>query len=347
MIKYLILCVLLVSTSVVSAPKPINWSFPKDYGPHNSFNTEWWYFTGHLTTADNTLYGFQVTFFRYKLDQVSNSISPFNAPQLYSAHFALTDSKHQKFLFDDSHARDSFNQVISSPNQLDLQVKDWHLVYKDNTFFIDLKTAKGNFMLQLKPSKPKVFHGDKGISYKNANHSHYSHYYSHTRLNGQGKFIGADKTLVFNSASAWMDREIFNNLLSQEQVGWYWMAIQLDTNEELMVFKVNGTRDHYYSGTLVDRQGRSVAIASQDIKIEPLEIWKSPKSGQQYPIKWKVSVKASQSQKYPAQSYIITATLKNQELKVSHPFSLFYWEGQGLVTGTKTGKAYVEIAPLR
>jgi predicted secreted hydrolase len=24
------------------------WSFPRDHGPHNGFQTEWWYYTGHL-----------------------------------------------------------------------------------------------------------------------------------------------------------------------------------------------------------------------------------------------------------------------------------------------------------
>lgn len=347
MIKVLIACALMISTCVFSAPNAINWSFPKDYGAHDGFNTEWWYFTGHLSTEDNTLYGFQVTFFRYKLEPVSDSTSLFNAPHLYSAHFALTDSVNQKFIFDEVHARDSFHQVKSAKNQLDLAVKDWKLVYKDNAFLIDLTTSIGHFILELKSSKPKVFHGDQGISYKNATHSHYSHYYSHTRLNGQGKFIGANKTLVFTKASAWMDREIFNSLLSQDQAGWYWFALQFDTNEELMLFKVKGSKDHYYSGTFVDKQGRSVSIASSDIKIEPLETWRSAKSGHRYPIKWRVSIKADPAGQYPSQSYLINATVTDQELKISHPFSLFYWEGQGLVNGTKTGKAYIEIAPLR
>ena len=42
---------------------------------------------------------------------------------------------------------------------------------------------------------------------------------------------------------------------------------------------------------------------------------------------------------------VITAVLDHQELEVSAPFSIYYWEGQALVTGSHLGKAYVEIVP--
>ena len=40
------------------------WSFPTDFGPHNDFQTEWWYYTGNLTAPTGEHFGYQLTFFR-------------------------------------------------------------------------------------------------------------------------------------------------------------------------------------------------------------------------------------------------------------------------------------------
>ena len=39
-------------------------TFPRDYGAHPEFRTEWWYVTGWVETPDKRPLGFQVTFFR-------------------------------------------------------------------------------------------------------------------------------------------------------------------------------------------------------------------------------------------------------------------------------------------
>ncbi len=53
--------------SFARADGPRPFSFPADQGPHNDFQTEWWYYTGNLTTPDGRPFGFQLTFFRRAL----------------------------------------------------------------------------------------------------------------------------------------------------------------------------------------------------------------------------------------------------------------------------------------
>ena len=44
---------------------PLALSFPRDEGPHPTYQTEWWYYTGNLATAaEGRRFGFQLTFFR-------------------------------------------------------------------------------------------------------------------------------------------------------------------------------------------------------------------------------------------------------------------------------------------
>ena len=73
-----------------------------------------------------------------------------------------------------------------------------------------------------------------------------------------------------------------------------------------------------------------------------LDRWKSPASGANYPIKWKVAVPAA------ALELEITPAFPNQELITSRSTRVTYWEG---VVGIKgkvgdkpvTGQGYVEM----
>ena len=82
-------------------PKPL--AFPADHGPHDDFQTEWWYYTGNLTAETGEHFGYQLTFFRRALtppDQRSARDSAWATDQIYMAHFALTDvsgGKHYSF----------------------------------------------------------------------------------------------------------------------------------------------------------------------------------------------------------------------------------------------------------
>ena len=346
MIKKSILYFLSITNWVLANPTPLDWEFPRDYAPHPHFNTEWWYFTGHLTDELDKLYGFQVTFFRHRLTQVTDSSSPFNAPHLYTAHFAFTDGEKEKFVYDHIYARQSLGQVKLENEPFHLAVKEWSLTYKNNQFELYLTTIHGHFSLILKPSKPMIFHGNQGVSFKGTDRDRFSHYYSHPRLIGSGQFQRPDKTLNFTKALAWMDREIFDNLSGGEPIGWYWFSLQLDDQSEVMLFQVNGNNP-YYSGTLIDPQGETLVVSAKDIEIKALESWKSPKTGESYPVKWKIIVSANKTGGYAKQQYFVEAVMEGQELEVSQPYKLSYWEGQALVSGTNSGKAYVEVVPVR
>ena len=54
------------------ATEPREFRFPEDHGAHEEFRTEWWYFTGNLTTAGGRNFGYQFTLFR-------NAVAPEHA----------------------------------------------------------------------------------------------------------------------------------------------------------------------------------------------------------------------------------------------------------------------------
>ena len=70
-----------------------HYSFPRDHGAHEAYQTEWWYYTGHLQTMDSHTYGYQLTFFRSGMDLSTTAANPsrWTLRNLYLAHFAITD----------------------------------------------------------------------------------------------------------------------------------------------------------------------------------------------------------------------------------------------------------------
>jgi predicted secreted hydrolase len=99
-----------LSAQVVSTPVTVegfmradgslSLEFPRDFGAHPDYRTEWWYYTGNLDTADGRHFGYELTFFRVSMfppDQTFPRESNWAADQVYMAHFALTDVAGEQF----------------------------------------------------------------------------------------------------------------------------------------------------------------------------------------------------------------------------------------------------------
>jgi predicted secreted hydrolase len=70
----LFLCLSVVGAQYVSAQYKTalpgyHYRFPHDHFNHPNFQTEWWYYTGNLTSADGHRFGFELTFFREAVDR--------------------------------------------------------------------------------------------------------------------------------------------------------------------------------------------------------------------------------------------------------------------------------------
>ena len=57
--------------SFARAIGPWDWRFPRDHGAHPDFQTEWWYYTGVLATAEDRRFGFQFTIFRRAVSPIA------------------------------------------------------------------------------------------------------------------------------------------------------------------------------------------------------------------------------------------------------------------------------------
>ncbi|HEV7923430.1 MAG TPA: lipocalin-like domain-containing protein [Thermoanaerobaculia bacterium] len=315
-------------------------AFPRDHGSHDGYRTEWWYYTGHLTAEDGRRYGFEVTFFR-----VGVSTAPignrWDLRHVALAHFALTDISAGKFRYYEKLSRDSPFTAQAASGHLDVFNEGWRAwTAPDGSWRLTAAAGSDAVDLTLVTSKPPAVHGENGISIKAPVEGYASHYYSMTRLEVTGTVNGRRCRGL-----AWMDHEFGSSALREGQQGWDWYAIQLDNETELMLYvirRADGTPDLTSSGSLITSEGEVVPLKHDQMKIEALSRWRSPRSGATYPMGWRVML--------PRLGILLTLDplLRDQELITKGSTGVTYWEGAVDISGQFNGIAvkgdgYVEM----
>ena len=128
-----------------------------------------------------------------------------------------------------------------------------------------------------------------------------------------------------------MDHEFSSNALSNDQVGWDWMGLQLSGNRELMLYVLrhkDGSTDPFSSGTLVREDGSAVHLPRRGFCHQAKGLLGKQGEWGRYPSGWQVDV-------FPhGISLHVTPNLKNQELMTTQSTQVTYWEGSVTVTGT-------------
>jgi predicted secreted hydrolase len=312
------------------------YKFPQDHFNHPDFQTEWWYYTGNVKSADGHHFGFELTFFRLGVDRQVNATNAWEVRDLYLAHLALSDLDGGKFLHAERANR--AGPGIAGVSEIERRVwnGNWHVAWSRDEQVLQAIDDRFALNLTLRSAKPPVIHGKNGVSQKAEGAGHASHYISFTRLNTEGEIdLGGRKFQV--AGTAWMDHEFFTHQLEAEQVGWDWMSIQLQDNTELMLFYIrrkDGSIDPYSAGTFVDARGESTYLRKDEFTLEPAgPVWTSPTTGARYPVCWKISV--------PKLGIALesSSSLPSQELASSGALVPAYWEGAIVLVGHKGGAA--------
>ena len=321
------------------------YDFPRDHHAHDTFKTEWWYFTGNLTNDRGRRFGYELTFFRQGIRspiERTGTTSRFIVDDLKFAHFTVTDPAGKRFLFHQKVSRGSFSDAGFGDGNRLAWIDSWNLrMNPDGSFDLAADALDAAIQLHLVAQKPPVIHGSGGISRKAQGAGHASHYYSLTRLETSGR-MRAGKESFTVSGESWFDHEWATNQLAPEQAGWSWLSAQFEDGTELMLYQMrltNGAIDPISSGTFVREDGTSVSLTSADFQMTPESFWKSPATKANYPIAWQVAVSKEQLE------FIIKPVLANQELVFS---PLFYWEGAFDFVGTRAGepvrgRGYLEL----
>lgn len=328
------------------AVPPYRFRFPQDHAAHPAFQTEWWYYTGHLQSRGRS-FGYELTFFSAGIDPArKKSPSAWALHTLYFAHFALTDEQGKRFRFYEQTSRPALGMAGARADRYRVWVHDWsaHLLQDGLTHRLRASAKDIGIELDLLPQKPPVIHGKEGVSRKSAGPGRASHYYSLTRLHTRGT-LTLDGTRVPVTGLSWMDHEFGSSQLAPNQAGWDWFSIQLDGGRELMLYvlrlKDGGTEPHS-SGTIVHADGTWKHLPLSAFSIRATGTWKSRKTGGVYPAGWTVRVPGE------GLELSVVPTVADQELATEGAAGVRYWEGSCRVSGRDRGKpargaGYVEL----
>lgn len=346
------------SADFARADRARTFKFPDDHGPHPEYQTEWWYYSGNLTSDEGRRFGYQLTFFRRALaPETSARGSDAPTQQLYFAHFAVADMQNNRHNETERYSRRASGNAGAEGNPYRVWIEDWtvdalngdgsavrlrasdpSLVQADG-----LNAMPGRVMsldLTLTSTKPPVLHGKAGLSQKTAAAGNASYYVSFTHLLTQGT-INLDGESYRVQGRSWMDHEFGTTQLGPNAEGWDWFSIQLDDQREVMFYHIrnkDGSAEPHSSGTIVEADGSTIPLTLEQVELDVLDHWKSETHQRTYPARWRIKIPSA------GLDLTLVPYIADQEM----PSKPDYWEGAVAIEGTSNGgriqgSGYVEL----
>jgi predicted secreted hydrolase len=308
-----------------AAAEPV--SFPEDEAPHEML-TEWWYYTGHLFTADGTRYGFEYVIFQARRGAF---------PPYFAGHFAITNSAAGDFTYAE---KSGTNVALPTDAGFNFDLDGWKMRGALGEDKLSAAMDRYAIDLQLSSTKPPALHDGNG--YVEFGPSGGSYYYSRTRIDVTGTLTVDDAPLTV-TGEAWFDHQ-WGNFITVGAGGWDWFSVQLDDGSDLTISLV---RDHDGAlvtayGTVVTPGGTQRNLTAGDIVVTTDATWTSPSTGTTWPSRWTIDLPND------GWSLTVTPSMADQELQTLASTDVIYWEGEVLIDGTidgapATGLGYVEL----
>ena len=316
--------------------------FPRDLGSHPESRIEWWYITGHATSGQGEAvrtYGFQLTFFRSRVEQAQAMDSRFAARNLLFAHAAISDISGKRFWHDQRITREGFGVASASQDDTAVRLRDWSLVRRNGRYEARVMATDFSINLSLGETQVLLLQGDQGVSRKGPDVRQFSRYYSKPQLAFEGELqiqgkpvrLSGDGARSANSefrpgsGAAWLDHEWSDSLLHPQAVGWDWIGINLFDGSALTAFRLrdkNGTTvwdGGSFRHPTVGQGKRPYVFSRGEAVFQPVRGWKSALTQATYPVEWLLRT--------PADNYVLKALLDNQELDSRNSTGSVYWEG--------------------
>jgi predicted secreted hydrolase len=313
-------------------------AFPRDFGAHPDFRTEWWYVTGWLQQPDGQPLGFQVTFFRSATDHDTGNPSKFAPRQLIIAHAALSDPRQGKLLHDQRSAREGFNLAYAREGDTDVKLDQWHFARREGRYDTHVAGRDFSMQLSLAPTQPVLLQGDKGFSRKGPQPEQASYYYSEPHLKVTGT-VSREGRQVTVEGTAWLDHEWSTSVLDQNASGWDWTGINMDDGAALMAFRIRGKdgKTLWAHASIRDKGGRKTDYGPEQVEFIPQRRWRSPRTNAEYPVALTLKV--------GEQSWTVSPLQDDQELDSRQSTGSVYWEGAITAArdGKTSGRGYLEL----
>lgn len=302
-------------------PQPV--VLPRDDAPHDGVDTEWWYYSGHLTEESGNRYDFHYVIFQ---------VSPPDLPAVNIGHLAITDLEKGTYVT----AQRFLPTLLAARNSTGFafDMGDWQMSGHDGKDRLTVSTDNYAFDVTVTSQKAPVLHGTLGfVDFETAGGSYY---YSRTRMDAVGA-ITIDELETAVTGAAWFDHQWGN--FDPTDIGWDWFAIQLDDGTDVMLTLLRDSeqRPLYQYGTHISADGKSSNIPGNAMEVVSIGSWASPTSGAVYPMGWTVAIPSH------GINVAVAPLLERSEFNATLTTQNYYWEGGVDVSGTHQGKGFVEM----
>lgn len=305
-----------VSDSVPDEPLLL----PSADGTQPEHRSQWWYWSGQLRGATGRRYGFQLAFF------AAEAVRGVLWGQM--AHWAVVDLDAGTF-------RSDSRVWLGAPRRIEgrfaLETPTGEVWAVGGDGRDRLQIAAGGLALDLSLRSDAVV-----LHYDGARHDYefggYTYYYSRPRMRAVGELrLGPEPVRV--EGDVWFDRQ-YGDLSGALLEGWQWFSLHLDDGQQLMFFGFNREASERF-GVITGADGRAHRLGPDEVRIEALSRWRSPRSGVDYPCAWRVRT--------AVHDLTVRTPVRPQEMNGAGWLGPVYWEGACAVSGSHRGVAYVEL----
>ncbi len=329
--------------------------FPRDEGSHPDYRLEWWYVTGWLDDAGERRApsGFQVTFFRVRTGLGEDNPSRFAPRQVLFAHAAIADPARGRLRHAQRSAREGFGLAFAATDSLRVRLDDWSFTEQgDGRYRVVVRGEDFSFDFVLQASQPPMLQGDRGFSRKGPDPRAASRYYSLPQLSVQGRLVVAGKARAV-SGRAWFDHEWSSDYVDAQAAGWDWLGVNLADGGALMAFRMRdarggarwaaahlrGPQASPANASAIPGESTLRTGSADEVEWTALETWRSPRTGVEYPVRWRVRV--------GHRRYRVEPLMHDAELDSRASTGVLYWEGPVRLlddaSGRELGRGYLEL----
>jgi predicted secreted hydrolase len=303
-----------------------DFSFPQDHGPHPSYRIEWWYLTANLTGEDGRSYGLQWTLFRSALRP--KEIEGWQSPQIWMGHAAVTTPEAHYFA--ERLSRGGIGQAGVTADPFVAWIDEWYMQGNDlDRLNLRAQGVDFGYDVSLDAQGPLVFHGNGGYSVKSAD-GQASYYYSQPFYTVEGALRLPDGDIAV-TGQAWLDREWSSQPLAADQTGWDWFSLSFDDGDKLMAFRLRGGRGDFTAATWIAPDGTTTSLPDGAVRVRPLNTARV--ADRDVPIQWQVTL--------PDRDLDVEVSAMTPDSWMATMFE--YWEGPVTVTGSHSGRGYLEM----
>ncbi len=235
------------------------------------------------------------------------------------AHAAIADPKRGRLIHEERAARAGFTLAHAETERTGVWIDDWRLVLEGDKYHSQIAAREFDLDLTFFTSDRPLLQGEAGFSRKGHRPEEASYYYSRPHLHVVGSVNGRQI-----DGAAWLDHEWSSAYLAPEAAGWDWTGINLFDGGSLTAFRMRGKKG-------------GVHYAPPGVTFEPIRLWKSPRTGVEYPVSMKVKRGNIQ--------LLLEPLMDDQELDARASTGTIYWEGavRAFAGGNEVGRGYLEL----